>query len=412
MENKGAVERVENEHSPGYYSIIFVRPKKNGKLRPIIDLSRLNKHIITPTFRMENAQSIKAVLTQGQWVASIDLKDTYFHIPIKTTFRKYIRFCFLNQTWQFKALPFGLSVAPQIITAIMSLVEKLCHEQGIKIHYQWREDKPQEIHKVIQSTPEIDTILQWWTRPHLWNLSVPLAPLVAHLHLFTDASCQGWGAHMDSETASGVWSPLEKSLHINVLECRAVFLALQTFLPSVENRNVLIETNNTTTLAYINKEGGTRSFQVYMETRDLLLWCHEKNVKIRAVHIKGSLNVMADLLSRDLKTINTEWSVHPQVIKNIWKMWYIPDVDLFATLYNNKLPTHVRPFPDPKVLATDAITMDWTGRKVYAFTPFAILKKVIAKLEQSPTCEMILITPYWPNQSWYPVIRLLSQEPP
>ena len=35
--------------------------------------------------------------------------------------------------------------------------QKTLHEQGIKIHYQWREDKPQEIHKVIQSTPEIDT---------------------------------------------------------------------------------------------------------------------------------------------------------------------------------------------------------------------------------------------------------------
>ncbi len=217
---------------------------------------------------------------------------------------------------------------------------------------------------------------------------------------------------MNLETASGVWSPLEDSLHINVLECRTVFLALQTFLPSVKNRNVLIETNNTTTLAYINKEGGTRSFHVYMETIDPLLWCHEKNVKIRAVHIKGSLNVMTDLLSRDLKTINTEWSVHPQVIKDIWKMWYIPDVDLFETLYNNKLPTHVRPFQEPKVLATDAMTMDWTVHKVYAFPPFDILKKVIAKLEQSPTCEMILIALYWPNQSWYPVIRLLSQEPP
>ena len=191
-----------------------------------------------------------------------------------------------------------------------------------------------------------------------------------------------------------------------------LFLSPPNFSSFSRKQESVDRTDNTTTLEYINKEGGTRSFHVYMETIDPLLWCHEKNVKIRAVHFKGSLNVMADLLSRDLKTINTEWSVHPQVIKDIWKMWYIPDVDLFATLYNNKLPTYVSPFPDPKALATDAMTMDWTGRKVYAFPPFAILKKVIAKLEQSPTCEMILIAPYWPNQSWYPVIRLLSQEPP
>ena len=182
IENKGTVERVENEHSPGYYSIIFVRPKKNGKLRPIIDLSILNKHIITPTFRMENAQSIKQFLHKANG-SRLSIKGRVFPYTHQDNIQEIHSVLFPEPNVAVQSTTVqSVSDAPNNYCNI-SFVAKLCHEQGINIHYQWREDKHKEIHKVIQSTPEIDTIVQWWTRPHLWNLSVPLAPLVAHLHL-------------------------------------------------------------------------------------------------------------------------------------------------------------------------------------------------------------------------------------
>ena len=49
---KGAMEEIIPE-CPGYYSRIFLVPKKNGKLRLIIDLSVLNHFVYTQTFKME-----------------------------------------------------------------------------------------------------------------------------------------------------------------------------------------------------------------------------------------------------------------------------------------------------------------------------------------------------------------------
>ena len=121
---------------------------------------------------------------------------------------------------------------------------------------------------------------------------------------------------------------------------------------------------------------------------------------------------MADLLSRDHKTVNTEWSLHPQVLQQLWKKWYTPEIDLFATLYNRKLEKYVSPFPDDLAIAVDALTLCWDHLVVYAFPPFAIVKQVCQKLEQSKNCHMILIAPYWPNQAWFPILSNLSVEPP
>ena len=87
-------------------------------------------------------------------------------------------------------------------------------------------------------------------------LGQPLHPLKHALQIFTDASKEGWGAHLDEHTARGQWSLPESKLHINHLELKAVFLALKEFQTLVFNKTVLVATDNTTVVAYINKEGG------------------------------------------------------------------------------------------------------------------------------------------------------------
>ena len=87
-------------------------------------------------------------------------------------------------------------------------------------------------------------------------------------------------------------------------------------------------------------------------------------------------------------------------------------MDLFTKLFNRKLPLYVSPFPDEEAMAVDALTISWDHMSVYAFPPFAILQTVVTKFEQSHRCEMILVAPYWPNQSWFGVLTNLSQTPP
>ncbi len=73
-------------------------------------------------------------MTEGQWACSIDLTDTYFHIPIHHSFKKFLRFSILRETYQFKALPFGLAIAPRIFTMVTLEVAKILRQHGIAIH--------------------------------------------------------------------------------------------------------------------------------------------------------------------------------------------------------------------------------------------------------------------------------------
>ena len=62
-------------------------------------------------------------------------------------------------------------------------------------------------------------------------------------------------AHLEQSSTQGLWSPQEKGLHINVLELKAVFLALRHFKDQCQDQTVLVATDNSTVVAYINKQG-------------------------------------------------------------------------------------------------------------------------------------------------------------
>ena len=65
-----------------------------------------------------------------------------------------------------------------------------------------------------------------------------------------------WQTLTDKIFARETWSVPESKLHINHLELKVVFLALKEFQDLCSNNIVLVATDNTTVVAYINKEGG------------------------------------------------------------------------------------------------------------------------------------------------------------
>ena len=99
-----------------FISTIFLVPKKSGGMRPIINLKPLNNFVETIHFKMETLQTALNLLQEGDFLVSVDLKDAYFSIPIHQQHRKYLRFLWKNQRYEFQCLPFGLKSAPRIFT--------------------------------------------------------------------------------------------------------------------------------------------------------------------------------------------------------------------------------------------------------------------------------------------------------
>ncbi len=100
-------------------------------MRPILVLKLLNKIIVNKTFKIESARTIQSSMEPNQLVISIDLTDTYFHIPIHPNFQKYLRFAVIDHVYQFTALPFGHVITPRIFTEVIREITIILRKSDI-----------------------------------------------------------------------------------------------------------------------------------------------------------------------------------------------------------------------------------------------------------------------------------------
>jgi hypothetical protein len=435
---KQAIEEVQNPHSLGYYSRLFLTPKATGGWRPIIDLKRLNPYIAGTVYKQETPQEIRESLTKGMWAISLDLKDAFFHIPIRPISRKYLRFSFQGKVYQYRALPFGLKTAPWIFTKVISQVMGMrdlkqytvhpylddwlspvpdqqtgrqaavkivstCQDLGLKInveksqlvpsqdfvylgtHYQLMLglmgvplDKQKKIADMVTSflskptqpairwlsllgllgsqekvvrygrlrirviqwglkaqwrmaskgwfdqvqvTSAVRKACLWWADPANTHLTMPLHVPQPTVTVTTDASTAGWGGFSGRHSFHGTWTKRDaRNVHINCLETRAIRLTLELLqLPA--GTSILCMTDNTSALAQVNKQGGTRSFSLHKEAQDLLLLAERSGWFLQAKHIPGSKNVLADLLSRSHQVSDLEWTLKWDALLPLFHMW-------------------------------------------------------------------------------------------
>ena len=506
---KGALE-IARDPGPGFYSRLFLVEKATGGWRPVIDLSHLNDFVQLTPFKMETVASVLLSVREGDFLASLDLKDAYFQIPIHGSSRKLLRFMSEGTVYQFRALCFGLSTAPQVFTRVFAAVSAWAHARGIRLlrylddwlvlsssekkakesirellslcrtlgivinekksdlvpsqsakylgmtidtgagkvfpslarvekflavaeRFCSMQSPPAQLWQVIlghlaslerlvphgrlrmrslqwhlksQWSPESDPPslpvalpeearrdLSWWmVRDHLL-VGVRFGTPAPDLHLYSDASSSGWGAHLLDQNVSGVWSAQEKLLHINLLEMKALFLALQAFQEDVAGHHVTSMCDNSTVVAYVNKQGGTVSRPLCLLTSRLLRWTESFDVHLETRYLPGESNVLADVLSRRGQVVGTEWSLHPQVARALLRTWGNPSIDLFATCLNAKLPLYCSLVPDPQAVFEDAFRHPWDDLDLYAFPPFALVGRVIARVQQSSRVAMTLVAP-------------------
>ncbi|KAI2660091.1 Transposon Ty3-G Gag-Pol polyprotein [Labeo rohita] len=401
---KEAIEVVPpHDRESGFYSRYFIVPKKDGGLRPILDLRVLNRSVMKLKFRMLTLKQVVSQIRSEDWFVMIDLKDAYFHVSILPQHRKFLRFAFRGEAYQYRVLPFGLALSPphfyQGIRILNYIDDWLILAQSEQVAAQHRDavlahmkelglrlNAKKSVLSPLQRTTYLGVVwdsttmqarlspariesilaavrrvrigrsltvkqlqqllglmaaasnvipfgllymrpLQWWlktrgfsprgnplrmikvTRRCLraldmwrnpWFLSQGpvLGAPCRRVTLATDASLTGWRAVMSGHTARGLWRGHQLTWHINCLEMLAVFQALKHFLPDLRDRHVLVRTDNTSVVSYINHQGGLRSRPLYKLAHQILVWSRSKLLSLKAVYLPGYLNVVADILSR------------------------------------------------------------------------------------------------------------------
>ena len=85
----------------------------------ILDLSDLNDFIVYRHFKMDTFDTVRSLITNNCYMASLYLRDAYYSVPIASVDRKFLKFSWNNSLYHFKALPNGLSAGPRLFTKIL-----------------------------------------------------------------------------------------------------------------------------------------------------------------------------------------------------------------------------------------------------------------------------------------------------
>ena len=497
-------------------SNVFLRPKKDGSFRMILDLTWVNTFVEYEHFKMHSIQTATDMMREGCWMSSIDLKDAYYSVPVTVGQRRFLRFRWGDQLLQFRVLPNGLACAPRFFTKLLVPIYATLRERGCEcfpyiddsfivadsaekcedttrqlqgllenlgfvIHLKKSETTPtkklvflgyeldSEVMRISltkekedklllaatdlvqKTTPTIREVaglvgllvafsqafsygaihsknlemnkiealqrargdfdqkmslsdlaradIQWWIT-NVRRSGRPLELEKPEMTLFTDASEEGWGAHVNERATGGRWSEEEKLDHINILELRAILFGLQSLCQEVES-HVKIMTDNTTAMAYVRHQGGVKSPGCHEVAEQIWSWAEERQVWLSIAHIPGVDNHLADYKSRHFAD-NLEWEVSDRIWSKIVHVFrQQPDIDLFASRLNRKVNCYVSWMPDPNAYAIDAFMLDWSEFNCfYAFPPFSVVGRAIEKIVREEA-RGILVVPHWTSRPWW-----------
>ena len=79
---------------------------------------------------MDTLSSVINLISPGVYMASLDLKHAYYTIPLAAEHRKYLKFVWGEQLYEFQSLPMGLTSSPRIFTKIMKPVLASLRQKG------------------------------------------------------------------------------------------------------------------------------------------------------------------------------------------------------------------------------------------------------------------------------------------
>ena len=114
------VSKTVGEYVSSYFAV--PKPRKLDQFRPILNLKYFNNFVKKYRFKMETLSSVRDWIKPGAYVIGLDLRDAFLHIPMNEDSRKYLRFRWLDQLYEWIVLPFGLTCSPRVITKVLKPV--------------------------------------------------------------------------------------------------------------------------------------------------------------------------------------------------------------------------------------------------------------------------------------------------
>ena len=217
---------------------------------------------------------------------------------------------------------------------------------------------------------------------------------------------KGLGSSLPGHSYKRPLDPTRGSLHINALELMAALFAVRAFTANRTDIHVHLRMDNRTAITYILKMGDTRSTVLLQIAQELWEFSLSNKIILTAEYLPGVLNQQADWESRHFHD-SSDWKLNPGVFKTLNQQWGPLEVDLFASRTNCQLSKYVSWFPDPFAMATDAFQISWTDLKGYSFPPFSLICHCLAKIRKDQA-TLVMITPTWPTQAWYPMLLGMS----
>ena len=134
---KKGVFRPSEREDGDHFSSLFTREKKDGTYRTILNLKSLNQDCDTAHFKMESLKQALYMVRRGSYLASIDIKDAFYSVPINEGHRKYLKFSWDGNIFQFCAMPNGYCDAMRVFTKILKPVFATLREEGHESAYTW-----------------------------------------------------------------------------------------------------------------------------------------------------------------------------------------------------------------------------------------------------------------------------------
>ena len=127
--NKEAIIRSAHEHGE-FISPIFLCDKCDGSFRMILNLKALNQYVEYNHFKMETIWTAVSMMKPGCYMATIDIKDAYYYVPINKVHQKYLKFKWKGKLYQFTCYPNGLACCTRNFTKLIKPVYCTLREAG------------------------------------------------------------------------------------------------------------------------------------------------------------------------------------------------------------------------------------------------------------------------------------------